>query len=64
LWDRGLGEFISLKFAREGANVAINYVSSGDVAKKLAEKCEKEGVKAVVIQGVGSAISPTPWFRV
>jgi len=50
--SRGLGELICLKFAQEGSNVAINYVSSGDKAKALASKIDKEyGVKALAIQG-------------
>ncbi|RDW61057.1 short-chain dehydrogenase protein [Coleophoma cylindrospora] len=50
--SRGLGELICLKFASEGCNVAINYVSSADRAKGIAEKIEKDyGVKAVIIQG-------------
>ncbi|TAQ85006.1 hypothetical protein B7494_g6675 [Chlorociboria aeruginascens] len=50
--SRGLGEVVSLKFAQEGCNIAINYVSSAFKAEELAAKIEKEhGVKAVMIQG-------------
>jgi len=51
---RGLGALICEKFAAEGSNVAVNYVSSKDRADQVAEKCTKEfGVKAVIIQAVG-----------
>ncbi|KAF2840560.1 NAD(P)-binding protein [Patellaria atrata CBS 101060] len=51
--SRGLGAAIALKFAREGANVAINYYSRVDAAEDVARKikAECEGVKTVVIQG-------------
>jgi len=53
-----LGELICIKFAQEGANVAINYMSSEGRAKDLAAKVEKEhGVKAIIIQGVSSISS-------
>lgn len=49
----GLGALVAEKFAREGSNVAINYVSSRDAAEGLAAEVQsKYAVKAVVIQGV------------
>jgi len=49
--SRGLGALICEKFAAEGSNVAVNYVSSKDKADEVAEKCKKEfGVKVAVIQ--------------
>jgi NAD(P)-dependent dehydrogenase (short-subunit alcohol dehydrogenase family) len=52
----GIGEAIAIRFAQEGANVAINYMSSEGRAKDLAAKIEKEyGVKVMIIQGVRSA---------
>ena len=39
------------KFAAEGANVAINFVSSKDRAEILAKKLEEKGIKTVCIQG-------------
>jgi NAD(P)-dependent dehydrogenase (short-subunit alcohol dehydrogenase family) len=44
------------RFASEGCNVAVNYLSSEDRAKEVAANVEKHSVKAIVIQGV-SAIS-------
>lgn len=41
------------KFAAEGSNIAINYVSSADKANELATKIETDHkVKAVTLQGV------------
>ena len=51
--DRGLGAVVAEKFAAEGTNVAINYVSNVERAKETAAKVEKDyGVKAIIIQGV------------
>ncbi|RFU77890.1 hypothetical protein TARUN_4358 [Trichoderma arundinaceum] len=42
----------SRKFAEEGANVAINYVSNEEAAQKIADSLEKEfSCKAFVIKG-------------
>ncbi|KAI5845444.1 hypothetical protein BZA05DRAFT_476604 [Tricharina praecox] len=49
--SRGLGAVTAERFAREGANVVINYVSSSAAAEALAaELAAKYGVKAVAIQ--------------
>lgn len=48
--SRGLGALVCEKFAAEGANIAINYMSSKDRAEELAKKVESHGVKAVCIQ--------------
>ncbi|THV50687.1 hypothetical protein BGAL_0140g00100 [Botrytis galanthina] len=49
---RGLGEVISLKFAAEGCNVAINYVSSGEKAQEMKKKMEREwGIKVICLMG-------------
>ena len=49
----GLGELICLKFAAEGANIAINYKSSVDRAKALQKRIWQEhGVTTFIIQGV------------
>ena len=51
---RGLGAVICKKFAAEGCNIAINYVSNEERAKQTAGKIEKEcSVKILLIQGVG-----------
>ena len=50
---RGLGALVAEKFAAEGSNVAINYVTNAERGNETAEKIEKEfKVKTMVIQGV------------
>lgn len=57
-FNRGLGALSAEKFASEGSNVAINYMSSKEIAEKLASDiASKYGVKTVVIQGVGHSNS-------
>jgi len=52
-----LGAVICAKFAAEGSNVMINYVSSKDKAEEVAGKCEKDfGVKVAIVQGVCSIL--------
>ncbi|PVH73688.1 NAD(P)-binding protein [Cadophora sp. DSE1049] len=55
---RGLGALICEKFAAEGCNIAINYVSSKKVADELAKKIKiQHAVKTVVLQAdVGFAV--------
>ncbi|PGH36288.1 hypothetical protein GX50_00793 [[Emmonsia] crescens] len=49
--SRGLGALVAEKFAAEGSNIALNYVSNEARAKETAEKLEKEyNAKVVVIQ--------------
>lgn len=49
----GLGVLICDKFAKEGANVVVNYNSSQAAGEELAATLRKEyGVKAVAIKGV------------
>ncbi|PLB41766.1 SDR family NAD(P)-dependent oxidoreductase [Aspergillus candidus] len=53
--SRGLGAVVARKYAAEGCNVAINYVSSKDAAEELvADVREQYGVKAIAIQGDAS----------
>ncbi|CAG8196333.1 unnamed protein product [Penicillium salamii] len=50
--SRGLGALSVEKFASEGSNIAINYMSSKETADKLAsDVASKYNVKTVVIQG-------------
>lgn len=50
---RGLGALVANKFAAEGSNVAINYVSNKETADQVAsEIASKYGVKTIVVQGV------------
>ncbi|KIX05059.1 uncharacterized protein Z518_05931 [Rhinocladiella mackenziei CBS 650.93] len=50
--SRGLGALLCEKFAAEGSNIVVNYVSSKDSADQVAEKCKGLGVKAVADIGV------------
>jgi hypothetical protein len=49
----GLGELLSTTFAKEGANIAINYFNRIEPAQKVQKACQEQGVKAVIIQAVG-----------
>ncbi|KAL7931795.1 NAD(P)-binding protein [Trichoderma chlorosporum] len=49
--SRGLGAVICKKFAEEGANVAINYVSNADAAQQVADALKEYPVKTFIIQG-------------
>lgn len=50
--SRGLGAATVERFAAEGCNVVINYLSAAERAEALAEKVRSTwGVKAVVLQG-------------
>ncbi|KAF2127403.1 short chain dehydrogenase/reductase [Dothidotthia symphoricarpi CBS 119687] len=46
----GLGELISLTFAKQGCNVAINFFNRLEPAQKVQKACEEQGVKAVVVK--------------
>jgi NAD(P)-dependent dehydrogenase (short-subunit alcohol dehydrogenase family) len=55
--NRGLGALTAEKFAAEGSNVAINYMSNKEAADKLAaDIASKYNVKTVVVQGVRLSI--------
>jgi glucose 1-dehydrogenase len=52
----GIGEAIALRFAREGADVAVHYNRGADSARAVAAEIEKMGRKAVVLgANVGEA---------
>ena len=52
--SRGLGALVAKKFAAEGCQVAINYVSNLERAKETAEHVYMAfKTKTVIIQGVG-----------
>ncbi|EEQ87822.1 hypothetical protein RJZ56_002278 [Blastomyces dermatitidis] len=49
--SRGLGALVAEKFAAEGSNIALNYVSNEARAKETAEKLEKEfNAKVILVQ--------------
>ena len=43
---------LSTTFAKEGANVAINYFNRLEPAQQVQKQCQEAGVKAVVIKAV------------
>jgi glucose 1-dehydrogenase len=47
--SRGIGRGIALRFAQEGANVAINYVGGRDAAEETRQAAAVYGIKAVTI---------------
>ncbi|KAL7794286.1 NADP(+)-dependent dehydrogenase [Trichoderma ceciliae] len=50
--SRGLGAVICKKFAQEGANVAINYVSNAEAAQQVADSLEEKfSCKTFIIKG-------------
>ncbi len=49
--DSGIGKAVALYFAKEGANVAINYLNEHADAKETKEQIEKEGGKCLLIAG-------------
>ena len=49
--DRGIGQAIVLRFAEEGADVAINYLKTPELAEETAAQVRKTGRKAVILQG-------------
>ncbi len=48
--SRGIGKEVALKFAENGYNVVINYVSSKTNVEELKEEFENKGVKALIMQ--------------
>ncbi|MBM3303839.1 MAG: SDR family oxidoreductase [Candidatus Aenigmarchaeota archaeon] len=48
--SRGIGKATALLFAKEGANVIVNYSKSRDEAEDAARRIEKLGSKAMVIK--------------
>jgi 3-oxoacyl-(acyl-carrier-protein) reductase len=48
--SRGIGRAIAIALAEEGADVAVNYVSSGGPAEQVVEEIAKMGRKAMLAQ--------------
>jgi NAD(P)-dependent dehydrogenase (short-subunit alcohol dehydrogenase family) len=49
--DSGIGRAVAVLFAREGADVAIQYLSEHDDARKTKAEVEAQGQRAVLIPG-------------
>ncbi|MGD0331425.1 MAG: SDR family NAD(P)-dependent oxidoreductase [Nitrososphaeria archaeon] len=48
--SRGIGRAITLTFAREGADLIVNYSKSEDKAKEVANEIVKLGRKALLVK--------------
>jgi len=48
--SRGIGKAIALRLAKEGANIAINYLKNREKAEKVAMEARKYGVEAKIYQ--------------
>ncbi len=48
--SRGIGKAIALRLAKEGANIAINYLKNKEQAENVAKEAEKHRVKAKTYQ--------------
>jgi 3-oxoacyl-[acyl-carrier protein] reductase len=48
---RGIGRSICLAFAKEGADVIVNYASKDQPAQEVLEMIKKMGRKAVAVKG-------------
>jgi len=48
--SRGIGRAIALDFAREGADVAVNYRRDADAARATVEAIERLGRRAIAVQ--------------
>lgn len=57
--SRGIGQGIVLAFAREGADIVIDYIGNGDAAEQTRAEVEKLGRQAVVVQADVSVPSET-----
>src|SRR5690625_6046328 len=49
--DSGIGRAVAVLFAREGANVAIAYLSEDDDAAETCRCVENEGARCLTIRG-------------
>lgn len=54
--SRGIGRSIALAFAKEGADLVINYLASEDRAREVASKICSMGRKAIVVRADVSSI--------
>lgn len=53
--DSGIGRSVALYFAREGADIAINFLKSDDDAAETKRLVEKEGKKCLLFKGDASS---------
>lgn len=52
----------STEFAKQGANIAISYLSNEEAARATVAECEEYGVKAIAVQAnAGDADDVNVW---
>ncbi|WP_078556263.1 SDR family oxidoreductase [Bacillus alkalicellulosilyticus] len=49
--DSGIGRAVAIAFAKEGANVAISYLSEQSDAEETKKQVEEEGVQCLLVKG-------------
>src|SRR5262249_1610798 len=49
--QEGIGRAVAVAFARDGADVGINYLDDREAAEKVAEEVHRHGRRAVLVQG-------------
>ena len=55
--SRGIGKAISLKLAHEGYDIALNYASNDEAAKKTQEEINAAGVRCEIYKADTSDIA-------
>ena len=53
---RGIGKAIALKFAKEGYNLAINYVSDKTDVEALKQEFNEKGVESLILKAETAVI--------
>lgn len=48
--SRGIGKGVAVEFAKQGANIAISYLSNEKAAADTVAECEKYGVRAIAVK--------------
>ncbi|WP_026672728.1 SDR family oxidoreductase [Alkalihalobacterium bogoriense] len=49
--DSGIGKAVAIAFAKEGANVVVNYLSEDNDANETKQQVEQEGVQCLLLKG-------------
>ena len=55
--SRGIGRAAAELFAEHGAHVAVNFVSDHKAATDVVAQCERNGIRAVAVQGDVSKVA-------
>ena len=62
--SRGIGKSIALRLGAEGAKVVVNYASSEEAAKEVAESIRSSGGEAITVKcNTGSMDEITSMFK-